>query len=65
MFKVKQLLTKNYLLCLHIKLFLVDFNSLVVSHSQNLSSCFSYKAFLESAFMQNTHVEELYCIVLD
>ena len=36
MFKVKQLFTKNYLLVLHIALFLVYFNSSVVFRSQSL-----------------------------
>ena len=36
MFEVKQLFTKNYLLLLHIALFLVYFNSLEVIRSQSL-----------------------------
>ena len=35
-FKVKQLFTKIYLLCLHITLFLVHFNSYEIIHSQSL-----------------------------
>ena len=34
-FKVKQLFTQNYLLLLHIKLFLVYFNSFEVTRSQS------------------------------
>ena len=43
MFKVKQLFTKNYLLLLHITLFLVHFNSYWVIRSQSLKVPKSYQ----------------------
>ena len=42
-FKVKQLLTKNYLLLLHIALCLVHFNSLEVIRSRSLKDSKSYQ----------------------
>ena len=44
MFKVKQLLTKKYLLLLHITLFLVHFNSFKVILSQSLKVSKSYQS---------------------
>ena len=43
MFQVKQLFTKNYLLLLHITLFLVNFNSFEVIRSQSLKVTKSYQ----------------------
>ena len=43
MFKVKHLFTKNYLLLLHITLFLVHFNSFEVIRSQSLKVSKSYQ----------------------
>ena len=43
MFKVKELLTKIYLLLLHITLFIVYFNSYEVIRSQNLKGSNSYQ----------------------
>ena len=43
MFQVKQLFTKNYLLLLHTTLFLVHFNSSVVTRSQSLEISKSYQ----------------------
>ena len=43
MFKVKQLLTKSYLLLSHIPLFLVYFNSFEVIRSQSLNVSKSYQ----------------------
>ena len=43
MFKVKQVFTKNYLLRLHITLFLVHFNSFEVTRSQSLKVSKTYQ----------------------
>ena len=43
MFKVKQLFTKNYLLRLHITLFLVHFNRFEVIRSQSLKVSKSFQ----------------------
>ena len=45
MFKVKQLFTKNYVIVLHITLFLVHFNSVEVNRSQSLKVSKSYQNY--------------------